>query len=205
VFRFIALLTISCFLSVSPAVLQAAETSATATQSGDQATIRHFYDGLLATMKDGKKLGFSGRAEKLKPLVKETFSLPFMLQLIVGPKWNSIDKTQQDMVLANFTDWVTANYASQFTEFNGEKFEVDGTKDGGRGTTVVETKIVPSDDAPVPLGYRMLHGKVIDVYLNGSVSQLALWRSQFASVIKKDGVDGLIDRLKTQTTKLASS
>ncbi len=50
----------------------------------------------------------------------------------------------------------------------------------------------------------MLNGKVIDVYLDGSVSQIALWRSQFASVIKKDGVDGLIGRLKEQAKKMAS-
>jgi ABC-type transporter MlaC component len=50
----------------------------------------------------------------------------------------------------------------------------------------------------------MMNGKVIDVYLDGSVSQLALWRSQFASVIKKDGIDGLVARLKEQAQKMAS-
>ncbi len=171
----------------------------------DRAAIRHFYDGLLATMKQGTALGFQGREAQLEPLVKKTFALPFMLQLIVGPQWNAIDQTRQDAVLAAFTHWVVANYASQFAEYSGEKFEVEAIRDGGKGTLVVETRIVPSDGDAVPLGYRMLHRQVIDVYLNGSVSQLALWRSQFASVIRKDGVDGLVDRLRRQTEKLAKS
>ena len=170
----------------------------------DQSTIEAFYDGLVDTMKQGPKLGFSGRAEKIEPLVKSTFSLDFMAQLIVGPTWRSIEDGQKNQVVSAFSDWVVANYASQFTSYDGEKFETGGVKDGGRGTKVVETKIVPNGGDPVALGYRMLNGKVIDVYLDGSVSQLALWRSQFASVIKKDGIDGLVARLKEQAQKMAS-
>jgi len=190
--------------AVQAADATAAPAQADAAASADQSKIEAFYDGLLDTMKQGPKLGFSGRADKIAPLVKSTFSLDFMAQLIVGPTWRSIDDAQKDQVLSAFADWVVANYASQFTSYDGEKFETGDVKDGGRGTKVVETKIVPNGGDPVSLGYRMLNGKVIDVYLDGSVSQIALWRSQFASVIKKDGVDGLIDRLNEQAKKLAS-
>ncbi len=186
-------------------LLAAAPAAVAAEADTPKATIEHFYDGLLATMKQGKELGFKGRAAKIEPLVEGTFSLDFMARLIVGAKWTSLDMADKDKVLAAFKTWVVANYANQFNSFDGEKFVTGDVTDGGRGTSVVHTQIVPSDGKPVSLGYRMLNGKVIDVYLEGSVSQLALWRSQFSSVISKDGIDGLIDRLKTQAEKLASS
>jgi phospholipid transport system substrate-binding protein len=199
--RLFALILIGLFAAAPVAV--AAETGPSAEAA--KATIEHFYDGLLATMKQGPELGFKGRTEKLAPLVEKTYSLDFMARLIVGAKWTSLDTPDKDMVLAAFKDWVVANYASQFTSFSGEKFVTGEVTDGGRGTSVVQTQIVPSDGKPVSLGYRMLNGPVIDVYLEGSVSQLALWRSQFASVIGKDGIAGLIDRLKSQAEKLAGS
>ena len=192
------------FSGAALAANAAAPAQSDAVEAADQSTIQAFYDGLLDTMKHGPQLGFAGRVQKIEPLVKNTFSLDFMAQLIVGPTWRSIESAQKDQVLSAFKDWVVANYASQFTSYDGEKFETNGVKDGGRGTKVVETRIVPNGSDPVTLGYRMLNGKVIDVYLDGSVSQLALWRSQFASVIKKDGVDGLIARLKEQAQKMAS-
>jgi phospholipid transport system substrate-binding protein len=195
------------FAFILVGLLAAAPIAAEADPAADaaKATVQHFYDGLLATMKQGPELGFKGRAEKLAPLVEKTYSLDFMARLIVGAKWTSLDMADKDMVLSAFKGWIVATYASQFTSFDGEKFVTGDVTDGGRGTSVVHTQIVPSDGKPVSLGYRILNGKVIDVYLEGSVSQLALWRSQFASVIGKDGISGLIDRLKSQTEKLAGS
>ena len=169
-----------------------------------KSTIEHFQDGLLAVMKQGDALGFSGRAGKLRPLVTGTFSLDFMTQLIVGGKWQSLDEDRRNAVRSAFTDWVVATYASRFSGFDGEQFKTGDVTDGGRGTVVVHTEIVPADDAPVSLGYRMLNGKVIDIYLNGSVSQLANWRSEFSSIIDKEGIDGLVDRLNQRTKALAT-
>jgi phospholipid transport system substrate-binding protein len=195
------------FLLAGLPAAMAAEATPPAAQAdpSPKATIQTFYDGLLATMKQGPTLGFSGRADKLAPLIHDTFSLDFMIRLIVGQKWGALATPDKDMVIDAFSEWVVANYASQFTSFNGEKFVTGDVTDGGKGTSVVHTQIVPNGDKPVDLGYRMMNGKVIDVYLEGSVSQLALWRSQFASVIDKDGIAGLIDRLKSQTKKLAAS
>lgn len=155
-------------------------------------------------MKEGESLGFAGRAAKLRPLVEDTFALSFMTELIVGQKWQSLDDKRKEAILTAFTGWVVATYANRFSSFDGEQFKIDGVSDGGRGTVVVHTEIVPSDGSPVSLGYRMLNGKVIDIYLNGSVSQLATWRAEFSSIIDKDGIDGLVDKLKDRTKKLAN-
>jgi phospholipid transport system substrate-binding protein len=45
-------------------------------------------------------------------------------------------------------------------------------------------------------------GKVIDVYLNGTISDLATRRDEFGSIIASGGAEGLIKRLNDRTQKL---
>ena len=43
---------------------------------------------------------------------------------------------------------------------------------------------------------------MIDVYLHGTISDLATRRDEFASIISSDGADGLIKRLQARTQSL---
>ncbi len=189
----IVLLTGMVLAAVGPA----AASNATPPQAAAQ-LVGDFHDSLLGVMKQGPELGFSGRAQKLTPAIERTFALPFMCRLIVGAPWSGLDDSQRQTIIDAFTQWVISHYASEFTAYDGEVFATQGVKPGNRETLVVETSITPKNDAPVRLGYRLLDGQVIDIYLDGSVSQLALWRAQFAAVLKQDGVDGLIVRLRNQ-------
>jgi phospholipid transport system substrate-binding protein len=54
----------------------------------------------------------------------------------------------------------------------------------------------------VHINYLVRGGRVIDVYLNGTVSDLALRRDEFSSIIASGGADGLIKRLQDRTQSL---
>ena len=47
--------------------------------------------------------------------------------------------------------------------------------------------------------------RVGDIYLSGTISQLATLRSQFASVLERDGADGLIASLNRKAETLIAS
>jgi len=189
------------FLVAGPALHAAAAEPA--------ATVQRFYDVLLATMKDGPTLGFTGRRDHLAPAINQAFDLPLMTRLMVGPEWQSIPPAQQQEVTAAFTAFSVANYASQFDDYSGEKFVVDDKAAPAPGKDViVHTKLLLPDDKPVQLDYllRSDQGKwrIIDVYLSGTVSQLAARRSEFSAVLRRDGVQGLISALKNKTQQLAT-
>lgn len=172
------------------------------------ATVQGFYDVLLATMKDGPKLGFAGRRDRLAPAMRQAFDLPLMTRLVVGPQWQGFTPDQQRQVIAAFTDFSVANYASQFDDYSGEKFVVDPKSAPAPGNdTIVRTKLMQPNDKPVQLDYllRSIEGKwrIIDVYLSGTVSQLAARRSEFSAVLRREGVQGLIATLKEKTKQLA--
>jgi phospholipid transport system substrate-binding protein len=172
-------------------------------------TLDAFYDVLLATMKEGQKLGFAGRRERLAPAVSQAFDLPAMTRLVVGLQWPNFSPADQQQLVAAFSDFSIATYASQFDDYSGESFEVDRKADPAPGNDViVHTKLILPHDKPVQLDYllRSEQGKwhIIDVYLSGTVSQLAARRSEFSAVLRQNGVAGLVALLKQKTAQLAS-
>ncbi len=169
-------------------------------------TVRSFYDILLHTMHDGPKLGARGRYERLAPVIDDTFDLGFMTRTAVGPRWYRFSATEQDNVVKAFRRYVVATYADNFDDYSGESLTVIGEHPVTAGR-VVETRIVKSDGTPVTLSYLMHDDgsgwRIRDVYLDGQISELAVRRSQFVSILSAQGTDGLIAMLNQKADKLA--
>src|SRR5579883_1194716 len=119
------------------------------------ATISSFYDVLLSVMKEGPSLGFNGRRERLAPAVHRTFDLPLMTRLMVGPQWVSLTPTQQQQLVAAFSDFSVATYANRFDDFSGERFQVAPDAMPTSEGTIVKTKMIKSDGEPVQIDYLM--------------------------------------------------
>jgi phospholipid transport system substrate-binding protein len=168
--------------------------------------IRAFYDALLNVMKQGDKLGIRGRYDKLAPTVRSTFDLAAMTRIAVGPEWNSIPPEQQAALTENFTQMTIATYANRFDSYSGERFEVDATAEPRNTGRIVHTKLFPSTGEPVTLNYLMRGSgdawSVVDVYLTGTISELATRRSEFGAILKSGGPNALIESLRQQTEKL---
>jgi phospholipid transport system substrate-binding protein len=188
-----------------PALAQQAVAAAEAADPA-VAKVKGFYDALLSGMKQAKQLGVKGRAEKLDPVIKATFDLATMTRLAVGPAWEKFTPAQQQGAIDAFTKVTVATYANQFDGFNGEVFDVDPTPKARGADKVVETKLTPNGQPPVPLNYLMRgqgdQARIVDVYLNGTISQLATRRSEFSAAVQQGGADALIQGLQQQVEKL---
>jgi phospholipid transport system substrate-binding protein len=183
--------------------------NASAAAAEPHATIDAFYDALLAVMKDGQKLGFAGRRDRLAPAVTQAFDLPAMTRLVIGLQWQGFSSADQQQLVAAFSDFSIATYASQFDDYSGESFEVDRKAVPAPGNDVIiRTKLIQASDSPVQLDYLLRSSqdkwRIIDVYLSGTVSQLAARRSEFSSVLRQSGVAGLVALLKQKTAQLAN-
>jgi phospholipid transport system substrate-binding protein len=176
--------------------------------SGDPAATRvdTLYAALLDTMKQAKQLGLKGRYDKLAPVLRKTYDLPLMSRIAVGQHWDSMSAAERESVIDAFARMTAATYANRFDGFSGERFEVLQTADRPNGDKIVMTRIVPSDGKPVQLNYlvRNIGGewKIIDVYLNGTISELASRRAEFGSILKSGGPNALVSALTKQGDKL---
>jgi phospholipid transport system substrate-binding protein len=194
-------------ISLAVALLFAPVLSTPATADPDPAVtqIQSFYDTLLDSMKHGKELGVTGRYNKLKPVVERTYDLPLMTSLVVGSSWASIAPNDQQALIAAFERMTIANYAKNFDDYSGEKFTVDPTAQAHGTDKVVMSQLVTGGQS-IPFNYRMRQSggtwKVIDVYLNGFVSELATKRSDYGSTLSSGGAPALIKKLNAMADGL---
>jgi len=153
---------------------------------------------LLQSMQAGPAEPMTERYRRLEPVINQVIGLPLMTRLAVGPEWTNFSPEQQTAVIAAFSRFTIANYAHNFREFSGEKFEIDDVVSRGEDK-VVRTRIIPPHDQPVSLQYRMREvdgvWKVIDVYSDG-VSELTLRRDDFVAAIAAGGVPTLLAHLR---------
>lgn len=176
--------------------------------AGPEDTIRGFYATLLDTMKHGSELGDRGRYQKLAPAIRKSFDLPVMSQMAVGPAWARFSPQQKQAVTDAFARYTIATYADRFDSYGGEKFEVTGERTTSYGT-IVQSRLVQSNGKPVSIDYLMRRTGdewgIADVYLTGTVSQVATLRSQFGAVLAQQGVDGLVATLNRKAEMLVAS
>jgi phospholipid transport system substrate-binding protein len=174
--------------------------------SGD--TVQGLYDALLGTMKNGRTLGQSGRFTQLEPVIRRSFDIASMARLAVGPSWASLTEAQRQQVTESFGRYVSAIYADRFDSYGGQKLEVTGEQSAPSGV-MVKSQIVKANGEPVKVDYMMHRSGdswlISDIYLDGAISEVATRRSEFAAILKKEGIDGLIAALNRKADILTAT
>jgi phospholipid transport system substrate-binding protein len=179
--------------------------------AGDPAAkvVESFHASLLDTMKRGHELGIQGRYKALEPAADAAFNFPVMTQFIVGPAWSSMSDADHKSIIEGFRRLTLANYASNFDNFNGQRFTLDPNVIEKGSDKFVQTTLVPNGDKPVPLIYRMRQStdgswKIIDILLEGYVSELATRRSDFGATITSGGASALLKKMSDLSDSLMS-
>jgi len=189
--------------SAAPTGAESAVTDPSAKQ------ISAFYAVLLDSMKRAKTVNVDGRYKMLAPVVDATFDFPTMTKMIIGPGWDSMSDTDHKALIAAFRRMTIANYARNFDGYSGEAFTVDPKVVERSGDKVVSSQMTAPGKAPIPFLYRMSKTpdgwKVIDVFLNGYVSEVATRRADFASTLKSGGAKALVDKINALTDKILAT
>jgi phospholipid transport system substrate-binding protein len=114
---------------------------------------------------------------------------------------------QQQRLTDAFGNYVAATYADRFDTYSGEQLEVTGERPYG-SDVIVQTKIVKSNGETTTLNYLMRQNQgawqISDVYLDGTISQVAVQRSEFSSILRREGVDGMVMALSRRRDLLRS-
>jgi phospholipid transport system substrate-binding protein len=196
-------------LKFSAAVLAlSAAIAAPAFAAEPQTQINTFDNTLLSVMKNAKSLGFQGRYTQLKPAVEQTLDIPTMTRIAVGPAWTGMTDAQREAIIQAFTRLTVASYAHNFSGWDGEHFTLEPNVQARGQDKVVETRLISKGGDAVTLAYRMRQTpsgawKVIDIYYNGSISELTTRRSDFQATLAAGGPRALAEQLNAQAEKLS--
>ncbi len=165
-------------------------------------------DALLAAMRAGRATPFAQRAAALMPAIQQAFALDAILRASVGPRFATLPATEQANLLAAFTAYTVASYAANFDAFSGERFVVAPQARAVGADQVVSTQIVPTTGEATRLDYVMRRGaagwQAVDVLVDGSISRVAVQRSDFRSLLAGGSAGPLIASLRDKTTRLAN-
>jgi phospholipid transport system substrate-binding protein len=193
----------------SLAAVAAADDSSDTPATPPSTVVDSLNDTLLGVMKDAEELGYEGRCERLSPVLRNLYDIPFMAQKSVGRYWKTTSEAERQHLLETFTEFTIANYAGNFDDYSGQTFETLGEEESTHGTMIVRSRLVDPNGEETQLNYRLRpvdgEWKIIDVYLNGTVSELALRRSEYSSLIQREGLDSLIVALNQKITNLSES
>lgn len=189
--------------------------SAPARAAGASETVDRFHTGLVNALKATNGKDFDARRTALKPVIESSFDSGFMARIAAGSTWDTLTPAQRGELTKAFRDMTIANYAARFKSYNGQTFVVTGSEEAPNDRSLVHTQLNRKKGDPVKIDY-VLHkdevktGKaqtwsIMDVRLNGSVSELALRRSEFSPVLRDKGFDALLSVLKEKVVALASA
>lgn len=159
-------------------------------QAGDIASIRRLVDDLIMPATD----------------------FTMMTRMTVGPKWRQATKEQRQALQDGFENLLMRVYAGGLSVVKDQRCEARPTRaKTPQPEMVIRTllKSAESSGEPVSLDYRIYRTKdgawrIVDVNIEG-IWMVENYRSQFASVLSQDGVEGLIRLFSEKGEALAES
>lgn len=170
-----------------------------------RAPVQTLNDGLLAIMKGGNTLGTQGRIARIGPVVDQTFDIPLITRLSVGPDWVKVAPADQATLVTAMRRMTLAQYAANFSSYSGESFNIDPRIETRGTDKLVRTTLAAPKGEAVPIGYRLRQSggkwKIVDVYYKNAISQLATRRADFATLFAKGGAKALIAHLDDLAAK----
>jgi len=160
--------------------------------------VESFQAELINVMKNGQKLGFAGRYDKLYDPVSNSHDLNKIARIVIGKEWEKLSEEQQKKLVDVFSRFSVASYAHNFKDYSGESFSFESEEETTRGGMVVHSLLAIPDDKPVKFDYMLKEKgnswRIINIIANG-VSDLALKRSEYTSILQREGFDALIAKI----------
>ncbi len=150
--------------------------------------------------------GFAAKAAALAPAVDGALDLETILRNSVGLGFAQIAPAQQQQLLAVFRQFTLASYVSSFSG-TGDRFAiVPPTRQVGNDV-LVQSSIAPPSGSPTRIDYLMHQTpqgwRATDVLVNGTISRVAVQRSDFRSVLESGGASALAASLGRKVTSLS--
>ena len=164
--------------------------------------IQSLGDQAVASLRDNVDNPFEEREAAFREVMVTGFDIPTVGRFVLGRHWRTATKEQRKEYMAVFVDFIVRVYASRFDSYGGELFTARSVIDDESGDKIVRAQIVrPSGGDPIGVDFRVRMRdegyKVIDVSVEG-ISMLHTHRVEFASVVNRKGIDGLLSDLRAR-------
>lgn len=174
---------------------------AAATSGEPDQVIMTLADRAIALLKDSS-VSTTDRESRLRALLNDGFDIKGIGRFTLGRHWRKASKQERGRFLVLFEDWIVKTYSGRFQDYSGQTFKVLETVAGdSKRISVVKSEIESPNGQVIHADWHLQKFrdgyKIVDVEVEG-VRMAVTQRSEFATIIKRDGLEGLIDMLEKQ-------
>ena len=139
-------------------------------------------------------------------LIIPRFDFVSMSKWVLGKHWKQASEEQRSEFIIQFKELLVRTYARALLEYSGQEIKYFPVEQNPESNlAVVRTELTSKSSAQLPILYRMHQKneewKVVDVSVAG-VSLVTPYRGSFATQIKKNGFDSLLNELSKKNARL---
>ena len=147
--------------------------------------------------------------DMVNQLIIPRFDFVSMSKWVLGKHWKQASEEQRSKFIIQFKELLVRTYARALLEYSGQEIKYFPVEQNPESNlAVVRTELTSKSSAQLPILYRMHQKneewKVVDVAVDG-VSLVTTYRGSFATQIKKNGFDSLLNELSKKNARLGKT
>jgi phospholipid transport system substrate-binding protein len=193
---------IRAFSVLACSLLFVASVDAAAASKGDKGAASYIEDlgnQVLHTISN-QSIAKDKKQSIIEGMFKANLDFDWVAKFVTSRFWRQATGDQKKRFVDTYRNFLTKHYTSRFSEYTSGSFKISGARDLGEGASVVSMEIASGNAGgqPIMIDYKVRKVnsgyKVFDIIVEG-VSLITTQRSEFAAVLNKSGMDGLIEQL----------
>lgn len=147
--------------------------------------------------------GEMNKVDRIMDAVKEGFDFQEMSKRVLGKKWRSLSRAEQEEFVELFTQLLKYSYVTKMEQYTNQSVEYGKQRIKGNRAEV-RTLLVDADRKIPVLYIMLLHGEqwlVYDIVVEG-VSLVRNYLEQFREILRKDDFAGLTHQIEMKIVEL---
>jgi phospholipid transport system substrate-binding protein len=172
---------------------------AATSEEAARALVQDLGTEVLVVLRD-PSLSDRDKFHALVALLDGPIDLDLVARLILARHWRTATEEQRTEYVKLFRAYALNTLASRLHQYQGQDFEITGATAVGKQDTLVTTKILDNGGPALQVDWRLRQLKegdlvAIDLIVEG-ISLIVSLRSEFGSVVERQGMDGLLAELQ---------
>lgn len=174
--------------------------SAVASEDGARDFIQNISDSALGLVGNAT-IADSDKEKRLDALFQASVDTPWIAKFVLGRYWKDATNEQKTEYTELYKLFLINSYVPKFREYNNQKLNLKNVISESSTEFVVQTEIEAENGAPVRVDYKVRQDgrnfKIYDIVAEG-VSLITTQRSEFSSILSRNGVQDLIEKLRAK-------
>jgi phospholipid transport system substrate-binding protein len=149
--------------------------------------------------------------DHLLSVLDEGTDLTLLGRLVLGRYWRDASPGQRTEYLQLFRRYMLQTFIQRLRQYAGtdmshpgERFQIIASRPVGERDILVQSRVAPPTSQPLRVDWRLRERPgepvIIDLIVEG-ISLLVTQRSEFAAVLERGGVEGLLAELRARVTQ----